>query len=100
MLEFQLRQTSRYDKSIVPNPHVESLLWEALTEGAVARRPQQQMKEATEKRRVLERQHSEAHAQLKEKQQQLNNTATLAKDRKAITDTIDGLQVAQVYVLI
>ena len=51
---------------------------------------QQQMKEATEKRNVLEKQHAEALAQLKEKQQALKNDP---KDKKAITDTIDGLQV-------
>ena len=51
------------------------------------------MKEATEKRRLLEKQHSEAVTQLKEKQQILNNVCTPVKERKGVSDTIDGLQV-------
>ena len=53
---------------------------------------QQQMKEATEKRNVLEKQLAEAVSQLKEKQSAL--TSAQPKDKKAITDNIDGLQVA------
>lgn len=52
--------------------------------------PTQQMKDAADKRRELERQHAEALAQLREQQAALSGTD---KNRKASVEVVEALQV-------
>lgn len=55
------------------------------------------MREATDKRKELEREHSEALTQLKEKQTEVQRKLGTASDKAKAYENIETLQVSFVY---
>lgn len=54
----------------------------------------QQLREASEQRKELERQHAEALAQLREKKDEVNRLSQLSEnDKKKSDETVEALQV-------